>query len=87
MDEPSSDFSVKNWPPRSPDLNLIEPLWDVLDQGVKGHHITLTNLTELWTALTNIGHVIPVERLQKLVKSMPGRVTAVIEARSGPTRY
>ncbi|GBM16745.1 hypothetical protein AVEN_9344-1 [Araneus ventricosus] len=37
LDEHSSDFSVMNWPPRSPDLNPIEHLWDVLEKGVKAH--------------------------------------------------
>ncbi|GFX14364.1 transposable element Tcb2 transposase [Trichonephila clavipes] len=54
LDEYSSDFSVIHWPPRSPDLNPIGHLWDVLEQGVKGHHTAPTNLTELWTALANI---------------------------------
>ncbi|GFW04573.1 HTH_Tnp_Tc3_2 domain-containing protein [Trichonephila clavipes] len=37
--------------------------------------------------LTNIWQVIPVERSQKLVESMPSCVAAVIKARRGPTRY
>ncbi|GFW15916.1 transposable element Tc1 transposase [Trichonephila clavipes] len=47
LDDHSYDFSVINWPPRSPDLNLIEHLWIVSGQGVKGHHTAPTNLTEL----------------------------------------
>ncbi|GFW68651.1 transposable element Tcb2 transposase [Trichonephila clavipes] len=71
----------------SPELNPIEPLWDVLEQGVKGHHTALTNLTELWTALANIWQVIPVEHFQKLVESVPRRVAAIIKARGGLTHY
>ncbi|GFW86545.1 uncharacterized protein TNCV_4333291 [Trichonephila clavipes] len=55
--------------------------------GMTGHHTAPTNLTELWTALVNIWQVIPVDRFQKLVESMPRRVAAVIKARGGPTRY
>ncbi|GFS63621.1 transposable element Tcb2 transposase [Trichonephila clavipes] len=87
LDEYSSDFSVINCPPRSPALNLIEHLWDVLEQGVKGHHTAPTNLTEVWTALANTWQVIPVERFQKIVESMPCRVAAVIKTRGGSTRY
>ncbi|GFV55456.1 hypothetical protein TNCV_3776431 [Trichonephila clavipes] len=53
----------------------------------KGHHTVPTNPTELWTALANICEVIPVERFQKLVESMPRRVVTVIKTRGGPTRY
>ncbi|GFW41891.1 DDE_3 domain-containing protein [Trichonephila clavipes] len=49
LDEDSSDFSVIKWPPRSLDLNFIDHLWDVLEQGWEGHHTAPTNLTELWT--------------------------------------
>ncbi|GBL82581.1 Transposable element Tc1 transposase [Araneus ventricosus] len=54
LDEHSSDFSVMNWPPRSPDLNPIEHLWDVSGKGVKAHHTTPASLIELWTALADI---------------------------------
>ncbi|GFX02131.1 transposable element Tcb2 transposase [Trichonephila clavipes] len=60
LDEHSSDFYVIHWPPRSSDLNPFENLWNVLEQGVNGHHTAPTNLTELWTALANIWQVIPV---------------------------
>ncbi|GFS78614.1 transposable element Tcb2 transposase [Trichonephila clavipes] len=86
LDEGSSDFSVINWPPRSPDLNPIKYLWKILEQGVKGHHTSSTNLTELWTALANIWQVNPVQRFQKLLEAMPRRVVAIITAKGGPTR-
>ncbi|GFW81438.1 uncharacterized protein TNCV_377861 [Trichonephila clavipes] len=46
-----------------------------------------TNLTELWIALTNIWEVIPVERFQKIIESMPCPMADVIKARGGPTCY
>ncbi|GFU56760.1 transposable element Tcb2 transposase [Trichonephila clavipes] len=67
LDELSCDFTVINLPPRSPDLNSIQHLWNVLEQGVKGYHTAPSNLTELWTALANIWQVIIVERFRKLV--------------------
>ncbi|GFV27723.1 transposable element Tcb2 transposase [Trichonephila clavipes] len=87
LDEYSSDISVINWPPRSPDLNPIDNLWDVLEQDVKGNHTAPTYLTELWTALANIWQVIPIEHFKKLVESMPRHMAVVIKARKGPTRY
>ncbi|GFS74397.1 uncharacterized protein TNCV_970011 [Trichonephila clavipes] len=52
----------------SSDLNPIENLREVLEQGVKGHRTAPTNLIELWTVLANIWQVILVEPFQKLVK-------------------
>ncbi|GFU91381.1 transposable element Tc1 transposase [Trichonephila clavipes] len=57
LDEHTSDLSVINWPPKSPDLNPIKHVWDVLEQGRKGHHKAPTSLTELWTVLANIRQV------------------------------
>ncbi|GBM30370.1 hypothetical protein AVEN_21485-1 [Araneus ventricosus] len=76
-----------NWPPRSPYLNPIEHLWDVLEKGVKAHHTTPAPLTLLWTALDDVWQAIPVEHFCKLFESVPRRVAAVIKAREGPTRY
>ncbi|GFU60043.1 transposable element Tcb2 transposase [Trichonephila clavipes] len=59
-------------------------LWDILEQGGKGHHTAPMNLNELWTV---IWKVLPVEWFQKLVESMRHRVAAVINARGSPTRY
>ncbi|GFX51511.1 transposable element Tcb2 transposase [Trichonephila clavipes] len=87
LDEYSYNFSAINWSPRSPDLNPIELLWDVLEQCMKYHHTAPTNLTELWTSLANIWQVIPVERFKKLIEYVPRRVAAVIKTREGPTRY
>ncbi|GFW69578.1 glutamate--cysteine ligase regulatory subunit [Trichonephila clavipes] len=72
---------------RSPDLNPIGHLWDVLEQGVKGCYTTPTTLTELWTALASIWQVMPMEHFMKLVESMLRHVAAVIMARGGPTHY
>ncbi|GFV81510.1 DDE_3 domain-containing protein [Trichonephila clavipes] len=86
---------IMKTPPKSPDLstvehigtpnlNPIEHLWDILQQG---HHTGPTSLTELWTDLVNIWQVITVERFQKPVESMPHHVAAVIKATAGPTRF
>ncbi|GFT68518.1 transposable element Tcb2 transposase [Trichonephila clavipes] len=70
LDEHSSDFSILNWSSRSPDLNSIENLLDILEQGAKDHHTAPANLKELWPALANICRVIPVERFQKLLLNL-----------------
>ncbi|GFU23787.1 transposable element Tcb2 transposase [Trichonephila clavipes] len=70
-----------------PNLNPADHLWDVLEQGVKGHHTASMSLFELWTALTKVLQVIPMESFLNLVESMPRRMAAVIRARGGLNRY
>ncbi|GFV02933.1 hypothetical protein TNCV_2743961 [Trichonephila clavipes] len=69
-----------------PESNPIEHLWDVLERGLKGHHTSLTHLTELGTALANIWQVILMECFPKVTEYMPRRVVVVIKATEGPTR-
>jgi len=78
---------IEKWPPRSPDLNLIETIWEFLDRRLGQHSISsldeLSRLTALeWRALNKDRTLI-----KKLVNSMPDRVEAVIKAKGGVTKY
>ena len=74
-------------PPRSPDCNPIEHLWDELGRAISSMGNPPQNLDELRQALLDKWAQIPVQRLQRLVASMPRRLAAIIAARSGNTRY
>lgn len=39
------------WPPSSPDLNIIEHVWDHLDKLIRSRQAKPANLEDLWTAL------------------------------------
>lgn len=72
-------------PPQSPDLNVIEHVWEILQRKIRKHHITSApmlkeKLKEEWRNIT------PSET-ENLVNSMPRRLQAVIDARGGPTKY
>ena len=71
-------------PPRSPDCNPIEHLWDELDRAISSMDNPPQNLDELRQALLDKWAQIPVQRL---VASMPRRLAAIIAARGGNTRY
>ena len=74
-------------PPRSPDCNHIEHLWDELGRAISSMDNPPQNLDELCQALLDKWAQIPVQRLQRLVASMPRRLAAIIAARGGNTRY
>ena len=74
-------------PPRLPDCNPIEHLWDELDPAISSMDNPPQNLDELRQALLDKWAQIPVQRLQRLLASMPRRLAAIIAARGGNTWY
>ena len=65
----------------------LPPFCDELGQAIAGMDNPPQNLVDLCRALLDKWTKIPVERLQRLVASMPWRLAAIIAARGGNTRY
>uniref|UniRef100_A0A8L0DV99 Tc1-like transposase DDE domain-containing protein n=1 Tax=Oncorhynchus mykiss TaxID=8022 RepID=A0A8L0DV99_ONCMY len=76
------NVSVLPWPAKSPDLNPIEHVWDLLDRRVRAR-----NVRELAGALVEEWGNISQQELANLVQSMRRRCTAVLNAAGGHTRY
>lgn len=81
------NIQVMDWPPRSPDMNPIEHLWDTLKKSVRRHLPAPRNLQELERVVLLEWDNIPQETIQNLITSLPRRVQAVIRARGGVTHY
>ena len=75
------------WPARSPDMNPIEHVWDMLKRRVKTSPNPPQNLRELKSALMAAWDEIPQMDIKNIIQSMPERMQAVIRARGGNTRY
>lgn len=75
------------WPARSPDLNVIEHLWDELDRRVRDRVVQPRTLLELSNALQQEWNRVPQYTIRRLVSSMRRRCQAVIAAQGGHTRY
>ena len=76
---------VRDWPPQSPDLNIIEHIWDFI--GRKLHGMDSRNLDELWVNVQNIWAHIPQDFINALYLSIPNRLAAVKKNRGGSTDY
>ena len=67
-----------DWAPSSPDMNIIEHVWEYLDKRVHTRSPLPTNQDQMWTALEEEWANIDEE---KLYKSMPDHVTALLKAK------
>ena len=79
------DVRLLPWPSRSPDLNPIEHVWDILGRRIQ--HCTPGNLNQLFEILQKEWDAIPQDDLDRLIESMPRRVGVVISKGGSHTRY
>lgn len=80
-----TEIVTLEWPARSPDLNLIEHMWDMLGRRVCRR--VFNTLDEVRAALVEEWNAIQQEYIRTIILSMPARMQAVIEARGGNTSY
>jgi len=63
---------LSDWPPQSPDLNIIEHMWAILKARVAKRYCS--NSGELWSIVKEEWDRIPMETVQKLYMSIPRRL-------------
>uniref|UniRef100_A0AAQ6IQJ3 Tc1-like transposase DDE domain-containing protein n=1 Tax=Anabas testudineus TaxID=64144 RepID=A0AAQ6IQJ3_ANATE len=73
--------------PRSPDLNSIEHIWDIMFRSIHQRHFAPQTVQELADAVVQVWKEIPQETIRHLIRSMPRRFREVIQARGGHTHY
>ncbi|GFV63322.1 transposable element Tcb1 transposase [Trichonephila clavipes] len=74
----SEDITRMDWPAYSPDLNLIEHVWDMLGRRIAARQPPPTCLPELRRALFGEWCNIPQDQIDNLILSMPRRCKASI---------
>ena len=65
------------WPANSPDINIIENIWSIVDNKL----LNIQNTDDLKTALQTIWTDISNDIIEKLFRSLPGRLRQVINRR------
>ena len=85
----SKDHGVKvlPWAPSSPDMNIIEHAWDLVDRCLHAWSTLPSNLEELWIALKEEWEKLDLGSIMNLYSSMPRRVEALKCAKGSYTKY
>ncbi|KAG3112528.1 hypothetical protein PI124_g2657 [Phytophthora idaei] len=81
------DATVLVWPALSPDLNPIENVWGMLVRDVYCGGKPYITVEELKIAIRRAWGRLKLQKLQKLLDSMPDRVGAVLEGNGKKTKY
>ncbi|XP_011144066.2 uncharacterized protein LOC105185907 [Harpegnathos saltator] len=76
---------LMDWPNQSPDLNIIESLWEELERRLAGKRAT--NAAQKFSQLEEEWKKIPQATIDALIDSMPRRCQAVIDAKGFATKY
>ena len=78
---------LEDWPPKSPDMNIIENVWGYLVKTVYYEKGSYKNLDELKSAILAAWISIPQTLLDKLYASMDARLTEVMKKDGDLTHY
>ncbi|GBM04330.1 hypothetical protein AVEN_146202-1 [Araneus ventricosus] len=87
LQEHCSDFRHFHWPPKSPEMNIIEDIWDALLRAAEKRSPLPCTPMDLLTALQDSWCEFPPGYLQTPVESMPRHFASLLRAHGGPTRY
>lgn len=87
FEEHESELTHLPWPAQSPDLNIIEPVWGILENKVRSRFPPPASIKELASALVEEWHKIDMNVVHDLYLSIPRRVSAVLCTKGGPTPY
>ncbi|KAI3368394.1 hypothetical protein L3Q82_008100 [Scortum barcoo] len=67
-------IDAMDWPARSPDLNPIEHIWDIMSRSIHQRHVAPQTVQELADALVQVWEEIPQETIRHLIRSMPRHI-------------
>jgi hypothetical protein len=84
FEEREGELQNLPWAVRSPDLDIVGPLWSVLKTRARNRFPPPTSVKQL-DVLQEEWYEVPLERVQNLYQSIPRRTAPVMKAEGGST--
>jgi hypothetical protein len=81
FEEHEGELQHLPWPTQSPGLNIIEPLWSVLETRVRNRFLPPTSVKQHEDVLQEEWYKIPLETVQNVYESIPRMTAAVLKAK------
>ena len=82
-----NDIPTLEWPPQSPDLNIIENVWKVIKTKIQRRIDDIRNAEDLKTVVAEIWTSLQLHYIRSLYDSLPRRLRVVLRARGNITKY
>lgn len=82
-------LSVLVWPPCSPDLNIVEQIWSILQKKLDKITIKtkIKDQDHLFSIISGLADTITISQVNTLFDSVPNRIKCVLKSNGGFTRY
>lgn len=82
-----AEISVLPWPSQSPDMNIIEHVWNDVNVRIRARRVKPQNKAELMAAIKEEWEATPLGYIRNLYHSMSRRIKALSDAKGGATKY
>jgi len=80
-------INVLPWPSCSPDINIIEHVWNDVANRIRKRSLQPSNIKELKSAVEEEWYSTPLEYIRSLYDSIPRRLNILLKAKGGYTKY
>ena len=80
-------MKVMSWPPQSPDLNIIETVWEILLSSVRKREKQPDTFAQMKEALIDEWERFSLERINRLYDGIPKRLKELKKSKGNPTKY